>query len=212
MTVQSLAFFTAETIGPFPGGLIRAGHALRMETRLNHSGIGTGTRGYTLKAGGSNFLGVGASNSGALLKGRFSSTIDVLSDSSATHSGSINHLLTYNAGVSGVSDPTVDFSAPWSVDIVMRSAAETAVNISDATWSGGVATFTSTAHTLNTGDKTTVAAVTPSGYNGVHIVTRIDANTFTAPIASNPGTYTSGGNSSRISNMISESYVLEWKG
>ena len=40
------------------------------------------------------------------------------------------------------------------------------MNISSATWAGGIATFnTSAAHTLAVGDKTVTAGVTPSGYN-----------------------------------------------
>ena len=110
---------------------------------------------------------------------------------------------------------TVNFSLPWYIDIQMASAAETAVNIASATWAAGVATFnTSAVHTLVTGDKTVIASVSPSGWNiaAGAIVTQIDADTFTVPMAADPGAYVSGGTSSRISNMISQSYVLTLKG
>ena len=108
----------------------------------------------------------------------------------------------------------MDFSTTWSADLFFTSAAETAVNISSATWAGGIATFnTSAAHTLAVGDKTVTAGVTPSGYNGTFIVASVPTTTqFTVAMAANPGAYTSGGTSSRISNMISQSYVLELVG
>jgi hypothetical protein len=94
----------------------------------------------------------------------------------------------------------------------MQSCAETAVNITAASWAAGVATYGATAHTLAVGDKTVIAGITPSGYNiaaGGIVTTVPDANTFTIAMASDPGAYTSGGTSSRISNVISRSYVLE---
>jgi hypothetical protein len=107
-----------------------------------------------------------------------------------------------------------DFSAPWSANIKLQSCAETAVAISTATWVGGVATYnTSAASTLAVGDKTTIAGVDLAGYNGVVIVASVvDTDTFTVAMASDPGGSGTGGTSSRISNMISQSYVLELVG
>jgi hypothetical protein len=108
--------------------------------------------------------------------------------------------------------PVVNFSADWLIDLFLVSAAETSVNITAASWAAGVATYTAEAHTLAVGDKTVIAGVTPSGYNiaaGGIVTTVPDANTFTIAMASDPGAYTSGGTSSRISNVISQSYVLE---
>lgn len=63
------------------------------------------------------------------------------------------------------------------------------------------------------GDKTTIAGVSLAGYNGVVIVASIvDTDTFTVAMASDPGGSGTGGTSSRISNMISQSYVLELVG
>ena len=102
------------------------------------------------------------------------------------------------------------------MQIHMQSAAETAVNISSATWAGGIATFnTAAAHTLAVGDKTVTAGVTPSGYNipaGAIVLSVPTTTQFTVALAADPGAYTSGGTSSRISNMISQSYVLELVG
>ena len=67
--------------------------------------------------------------------------------------------------------------------------------ISAASWSGGIATFTTTAaHPLLTGQGAVIEGVTPSGYNTEQKVTVIDSTHFTMPMASDPGTYTSGGN------------------
>ena len=87
-------------------------------------------------------------------------------------------------------------------------------HLPSATWAGEIATInTSAAHTLAVGDKTVIASVTPSGYNDTFIVASVPTTTqFTVAMAADPGTYTSGGTSSRISNMISQSYVLELVG
>jgi hypothetical protein len=78
----------------------------------------------------------------------------------------------------------------------------------------GVATYnTSAVHTLAVGDKTTIAGVSLAGYNGVVIVTSVPTTTqFTVAMPANPGGSGTGGTSSRISNMISQSYVLELVG
>ena len=92
------------------------------------------------------------------------------------------------------------------------AGAETAVNITAASWAAGVATYGATAHTLAVGDKTVIAGITPSGYNiaaGGIVTVVVDANNFKIAVAADPGAYTSGGTSSRISNMVSQSYVLE---
>lgn len=73
-----------------------------------------------------------------------------------------------------------------------------AVNISSASWSGGVATFnTSAAHGLTTGDRVFIGGVLPRLYtsdiNNIEACTVVDSDTFTIPMTSDPGTYTSGG-------------------
>ena len=209
ITVQNLAMTLAETIGPFPGGLVRAGMRLEMTAEFGHSGIGTGTRVSQAMIGSSIWWHMQAATSGASLVGNRYAALPVLSDTSDLHPRWASNTASYTVGAIA-STCSVDFSAPWSVSIWLQSCAETAVAITGATWSGGVATFTATAHTLATGDKTVIAGVTPSGYNVAAgaIVTVLTANTFTIPIASDPGAYTSGGTSSRISNMRTDSYVL----
>lgn len=66
--------------------------------------------------------------------------------------------------------------------------------ISTASWSNGVATFTTTAaHPLITGMGAVVEGVSPSGYNTEAKVTVIDSTHFSMPMAADPGTYSSGG-------------------
>ncbi|MBL8473337.1 MAG: hypothetical protein KF778_03805 [Rhodocyclaceae bacterium] len=58
------------------------------------------------------------------------------------------------------------------------------------------ATVTSAAHGFSDGQSVTIAGATPTGYNGVYIVTTVDANTFTyvypsaAPLGTSSGTIT----------------------
>lgn len=70
-----------------------------------------------------------------------------------------------------------------------------ATTITAASWSAGVATFTSTAHGLSTDDRVMIDGVTPRTWRTVDTqrCTVIDANTFSVPMPTNPGTYTSGG-------------------
>ena len=72
-----------------------------------------------------------------------------------------------------------------------------ATNITAASWSGGVATFTSASHGLTTGDRVFIGGVLPRTYtsdiNNIEACTVLTANTFSIPMTTNPGTYTSGG-------------------
>lgn len=60
-------------------------------------------------------------------------------------------------------------------------------------WLAGVVTVTSTAHGLSTGDLAVIAGVTPVGYNGTFQVTKLTNDTFTYPLAANPGAVTAQG-------------------
>jgi hypothetical protein len=219
VTVQNLSGEVAETIGPFPGGLVRAGMRLEMTSRRSFPGVGAGVRTSIIRIGSG-----GARNTMALFQcssdqvfasQRIPHALDVLADGSYAHRGSNNTYNDYGGSVGSLYYPVVDFSVPWSADIRLISAAETAINITAATWAAGVATFTAAAHTLAVGDKTVIAGVTPSGYNiaAGGIVTEVpNADTFKIAIASDPVGDGTGGTSSRISNMISQSYVLELVG
>ena len=215
VTVQSLSYVYAETLGPFPGGLVRAGMRLEMPFRISHGGISSATRNIYTNIGnttsGTPFSYTATAASGYSISSHLLPILDVLSDSSVAHRGGTNNPA-YGTNFTGLYTPTVDFSQAWYANIQVQGIAETAVNITAASWAAGVATYTATAHTLAVGDKTVIAGITPSGYNiaaGGIVTTVPDANTFTIAMAADPGAYTSGGTSSRISNMISQSYVLE---
>jgi hypothetical protein len=217
VTVQSTSQQVAETIGPFPGGLVRAGMRIMMDVRVGHVGVSTSQRYAIVRIGNSGSMqnfGQGNSNlSTADLSNnnaRFSTVLDVLSDTSAAHRGGLSSPFeSFRAGLIRY-NPTVDFSLPWYADISMISVAETAITITGATWSAGVATYTTSApHTLAVADKTVVSGITPSGWDTTEIVSAVGSSTtFSVPMAVAPGAYTSGGQSSRISNMESQSYVL----
>ena len=213
VTVQDLAGAVAETIGPFPGGLVRAGMRLEMNSEVGHGGIGSGNRIAQSFINGALWWYTSAANSGAALELRRAAALDVISDSSAAHRRLAS--TTNSFTVANIPSTIVaDFSAPWSITIHLTSAAETAVTITGATWSGGVATYTtSAAHTLAVADKTVVSGITPAGWNTTAIVSAVpDTTHFLVPMAVDPGAYTSWGQSSEISKMTSQSYVLELVG
>ena len=71
-------------------------------------------------------------------------------------------------------------------------------SVTSLTSSSGVATAAVTAHGYADGDPVLIAGATPSDYNGIFNITRVDANTFTYPVASGittpaTGTLTSKG-------------------
>lgn len=65
--------------------------------------------------------------------------------------------------------------------------------ITSMTWGGGVVTVSCTGHGLVSGLAVLVANAVPASYNGLQVVTVSDANTFTFPLAVNPGTNTTPG-------------------
>jgi hypothetical protein len=70
----------------------------------------------------------------------------------------------------------------------------TAYTVTGASWSTSVATITIGTHHVVVGQLITVASVTPSGYNVSLVpVTAVASTTVSFALASNPGSYTSGG-------------------
>lgn len=221
VTVQNLTGAVAETIGPFPGGLVLPDMTVDFRNVVRMSAFGTGTRTAQMLIG----------NSIPITPSQVTSAVTWYINNSPSSDLSIEIPGSLNVATSAVrgiprtnvygigpanANFSVDFSLPWYVQIYYISAAETAVNISSATWAGGIATFnTSAAHTLAVGDKTVIASVTPSGWNipdGAIVLSVPTSTRFTVALAADPGAYTSGGTSSRISNVISQSYVLELVG
>ena len=209
VTRQDTSLGLIETIGTFPGGLVRAGMSLSAEIWVDHSGISSSNRVAIWKVGFNDTSQININSSGTDLNTRIMGRLIAANDGAGPHKSLRGLFATYpNSGNSF--NNTVDFSADWTTQINGQSVNETAITITGATWSAGVATYTATAHTLAVGDKTTIASVTPSGYNQVGIVTEVpNANSFKMALGADPGAYTSGGTSSRISNLRILSYVME---
>lgn len=92
-------------------------------------------------------------------------------------------------------------TAPWPyLRVDLTSITNTAKTASSVTQTGGVATFTSTAHGFVAGEYVTIAGANEAGYNGsVLILTRPSADTFTYAVAAGTatpatGTVTANGN------------------
>ena len=225
---QNTSLGPVESLGQFPGGLVRMGMRVEVNLEASLSGVGTAPRTIRLWVGpagapvlaGQFFFFQNSASGTAEIK--INAYVRAVADGSANHIGS-----PYSTGVpsalaggtlapTALSTPNTDFSAPWGLWVYGSSGAETPVNISSATWAGGIATFnTSAPHTLAVGDKTVIASVTPTGWNipaGAIVLTVPTTTQFTVALAADPGAYTSGGTSSRISNVISQSYVLELVG
>lgn len=71
--------------------------------------------------------------------------------------------------------------------------------LTNAAWSGNVATFTAAAaHGLQPGDHVNIQSVNPIGYNGGFAVASAPSGTtFTVALSPNPGSYTNGGTYTR---------------
>lgn len=68
--------------------------------------------------------------------------------------------------------------------------------ITAASWSGGTATVTCGAsHGISASEDIVIDGVTPTGYNGIHDLSAVDdgGGTISFPLASDPGSYSSGG-------------------
>lgn len=76
------------------------------------------------------------------------------------------------------------------------------------TWSTGFVTVTDAAHRLTTGDSVVLSGYTPIEYNGTHVVTVIDADTYTFPLVTDPGATTVVGTTSILISEANAS--LTW--
>lgn len=219
-TLRNLTKAVLETSPTFPAGLMQIGFALDATFRYQIPGIGTAARTFELRVGavGSELTNMiqwtlTSTTSGATNEIRANSELAVQSTNGAQSRSAAGAI-----GFYGVSQPTevatvVNFTAPWNIAFLGQSCAETAINITAASWAGGVATYTATAHTLAVGDVTVVAGATPSGYNGTFTVASApDANTFTVAMAADPGVYVIGGTSSRTSNVRLLSFTVLLRG
>lgn len=70
---------------------------------------------------------------------------------------------------------------------------QTTYTVTAASWSSGTATLTIGANTLTASEVITVSGITPSGYNGTFEITGENSTQISYDLASNPGSYSSGG-------------------
>jgi len=108
----------------------------------------------------------------------------LLSDSKLQFVNFANDAGNWIVACNGVDPVTVYDGTNW----FFLATTETAKTISSITHVGTTATLnTSTAHGLITGNQVTISGATPSAYNGTFVITKVDADTFTYTMASNPG-------------------------
>lgn len=212
-TVQSLSLQIAEVVGTFPGGLVRNGMRLNMDMLIGHGALTSTARVAAAYINGSRFAQAQDGSNGIVRAFPVRGLLIARGDGAGPHPGWPTSLSAgYGAGT--YEDRNVDFSQDFTVDIRLQSASEASSTIVAATWAAGFATYTTSGtHQLSVNDKTTIASITPTGWNGVFVVdTVISTTQFKVPMEADPGAYTSGGTSSRISNVRPESYVLALEG
>ena len=122
-----------------------------------------------------------------------------------------------NPDIGLVCSPLVGYTGPYLYDIatynlagdnLINYAVDQSVAISGITWLAGMATVTTAApFSFATGDMISIYGAAPSGYNsptasnnqaGATQIVVTGANTFTYPVATNPGTYAGGGVASEV--------------
>lgn len=143
--------------------------------------------------------GIGATSSGASVAG----WLEIVGDEAATVNG--NRLGTFRVrgawyeflGTTTSGTRTTGYQIPtngsltYVAGVMVQSANMT---ITSASWIGGIATYTSAGHSIHVGQDVTVTGASPSGYNVTDApVVSTTTDTFSVAIASNPGSWTSGG-------------------
>lgn len=104
-------------------------------------------------------------------------------------------------------------SDSWSiVAATFRGVGGTTKSITNASWAGSVATYTSAGHGYSTNQIVAIYGITPSGYNVTGKITGTTTDTFTVAMTSNPGSYTSGGTVRRITDAYNTSGTTDSTG
>jgi hypothetical protein len=65
--------------------------------------------------------------------------------------------------------------------------------VTAASWAAGTATVTIGAHSLVVAQTVNITGASPSGYNGIYQITAVTGTTISYALASNPGSWSSGG-------------------
>lgn len=129
----------------------------------------------------------------------------IWSNNVSVSAGSIGYL---NTGTPNVQcNNNYDYGSPTAASANQVSASKT---ITAASWSGGVATFTtSTSHGYAVGNNVSILSMTPSAYNGYYVVQSVTSTTFTVNITSDPGTATVFGQSQIVTHPVDGSSFID---
>lgn len=143
--------------------------------------------------------GISATASGASVAG----WLEIVGDESATvNANRLGQFIVYGAwyeflGTTTTGTRTSTYQIPtngsltYVAGVMVQTAAAT---ITAASWASTTAIYTSAGHDFNIGQEVTVTGASPSGYNVTDaVITAKTVDTFSVTIASNPGTWTSGG-------------------
>jgi len=84
-------------------------------------------------------------------------------------------------------------SSQWASWTALTKTNQTNIVATTMSWSNGTVTATFPSHNIVDGDFVEITGVTPSGYNGEYVCNKLDDNRITYTLATNPGTYTTGG-------------------
>ena len=90
-------------------------------------------------------------------------------------------------------------------DTVTPGTPQPSKSLATLTWASGTATATVNAHGYSNGDTVRIASCTPAGYNGDFTIGGVTTNTFTYPLAVNPGAVTVLGTAQKIPHSTTSS-------
>ena len=203
-----LATSTVSSGGSVPSFAFTSGEAYADVTLANHGyAVGdTFTVLEPLHAGAVTIYGnysvtrVTSSSVFRINLGSAASTTTVISASYSGGTASVIYSGDYNFSVGNtVIVASITSTGPGSYNgtFTVTSAGNECI-VTGASWSGGTATvsYTNTpgeARTFSVSETIIVAGLSPSGYNGTYTVTAQTASTVSYAVASDPGTYASGG-------------------
>ncbi len=128
----------------------------------------------------------------------------IFSNNISVSAGQVGFLNTGTPNVQFVNN--YDFGSQYGAQVAAVTQVRT---ITAAVWSGGVATFTTSAdHSYAIGSKVDIYGMTPTGYNGYYTVDSVPTTTtFTVAITSNPGASTVFGTSTRVAHETDDTLI-----
>ncbi|MBF0435557.1 MAG: hypothetical protein HQL77_09325 [Magnetococcales bacterium] len=133
-----------------------------------------------------------ANASGTITATKGSTT--VTATTAAAHGFSTGNSITINGAspsdYNGTYTITVTGSTTFTYTTSTALATQTGTSITASKGVSTTATASVTAHGFSTGDSVTISGATPTDYNGAHVITYVDANTFTFSAPTSPSAAT----------------------